>query len=514
MMRKAFILPLTLILLVVIIASCVRDSGSPPEKPNIFFFLVDDLGWEDTGVPMWTDSVENNRYLRTPNIARLAAEGMKFTQAYASSPVCSPTRTALMTGMNPARTHITNWIPGRGNHPADDQWLLIPHWRIKGLDHRDVTLPEVLKAAGYTTVHVGKAHLGEKGTMGADPRNLGFDYSVAASYRGGPGSYYVPYGRIHGPDSQMIDLEEFFPDSLYLNDALTVMALRLLDTLARHPEKPFYFNMWHYAVHAPIQGAPRLMDKYRLPGKTEAQVQYASMVESVDRSLGKILKKLNELGMADNTIVVFWSDNGGLVSHSGPPTTNYPLSSGKGSSHEGGYREPLIIRWPGKVTGGTVCDVPVITDDFFPTVLAMTGVRVPDTIRRHLDGTDITPLLLQTGGIERPHPLVWHYPHYWGWKALRVADSTITPFSAIREGDWKLIYTYEKGRCELYDLAEDIGEKHNLAKEKPDVAQKLCGDLRSVLQVMGAQTPIDRETGEAVGLPRWNDERLSIIDYL
>ena len=492
-----FILPLFLLM------SCTGRKKELPPSPNILFFLVDDLGWEDTEVPMWEDSVENNRYFHTPNIARLATEGMKFTQAYASSPVCSPTRTALMTGMNPARTHITNWIPGRGNHPAEDQWLLIPHWRIDGLGKEDVTLPEVLRAAGYTTVHIGKAHLGRKGSVGADPRNLGFDYSVAASYRGGPGSYYVPYGRIHGPDSQMIDLEEFFPDSLYLNDALTEMALRLLDTLAKHPEKPFYFNMWHYAVHAPIQGDPKLMDKYRLPGKTKAQVQYASMVESVDRSLGKILKKLKELGMEKNTIVIFFSDNGGLVSHSGPPTTNYPLSSGKGSSHEGGYREPLIIKWPGKVKGGTVCTTPVIADDFFPTILAMTGVRIPDTVRRHLDGTDITPLLLQTGTIVRPHPLVWHYPHYWGWKALREADSTITPFSAIREGDWKLIYTYETGRCELYNLAEDIGEKNNLVDKKGNVALKLCGDLRSILRMMGAQRPVDRETGEEVGWPEF-----------
>ena len=496
-----------LILFVVVVflfSSCRRGKKQVPEvKPNLLFFLVDDLGWEDTEVPMWKDSVENNRYFRTPNIARLAKEGMKFTQAYASSPVCSPTRTALMTGMNPARTHITNWIPGRGNRPAGDQRLLIPHWRIDGLGKQDVTLPELLRAAGYTTVHVGKAHLGRKGTPGANPRNLGFDYSVAASYRGSPGSYYVPYGRIHGPDSQMIDLEEFFPDSLYLNDALTEMALRLLDTLARHPEKPFYFNMWHYAVHAPIQGDPELMEKYRIPGKTRAQIQYASMVESVDRSLGKILKKLKDLGMEKNTIVVFFSDNGGLVSHSGPPTTNYPLCSGKGSSREGGYREPLIIKWPGKVKGGTVCTTPVIADDFFPTFLSMTGVRVPDTVRRHLDGKDITPLLLQEGPVTRSHPLVWHYPHYWGWKALREADSTITPFSAIREGDWKLIYTYETGRCELYNLAEDIGEKNNLADKEKDVTRLLCGDLRSVLQMMGAQTPIDRKSGKALGLPEY-----------
>ncbi len=492
---------LVIIMLGVFTFSCKRHVEE--KAPNIILFLVDDMGWEDSSVPFWKDSVDNNRYMRTTNISQLAKEGMKFTNAYAASPVCSPTRTSIMTGMNPAHTQITNWIPGRGNHPEADQKLLIPHWRINGLDQKDVTLPQILKDHGYVTAHIGKAHLGKKNTIGADPCNLGFDISIAASHRGGPGSYYVPYGDPTKNDNQMLDLKTFFPDSLYLNDALTIMALRTLDSLAKDPIRPFYLNMWHYAVHAPIQGDPELMDKYRVPGKRESQVQYASMIESTDHSLGRILDKLKKLGIEDNTIVIFMSDNGGLVSHSGPPTNNYPLSSGKGSSHEGGYREPMIVKWPGKVKPGTVCDVPVITDDFLPTILSMANVPLPDTLVSKLDGTDITPLLTQKGAIHRPHPLIWHYPHYWGWKELRVADTTITPFSAIRVGNWKLIYTYEKGQFELYNLEDDISEKYNLVKEKPDIARKLSNNLRKTLKQMDAQTPIDRDTGQPLPLPEY-----------
>ncbi len=501
-MKKKNLNLLIFILMTIFIFSCRRPVKE--KAPNIILFLVDDMGWEDSSVPFWKDTVDNNLYMRTSAIGHLAKEGMKFTNAYAASPVCSPTRTSIMTGKNPARTHITNWIPGRGNRPADDQMLLIPDWRIRGLDARDITLPRLLRQHGYTTVHIGKAHLGEKGTPGADPRNLGFDISIAASYRGAPGSYYVPYGDTAKNDRQMLDLEEFFPEGLYLNDALTDVALRTLDSLAGDAEKPFYLNMWHYAVHAPIQGDSALMDKYRIPGKREAQVHYASMIESTDHSLGRILAKLEQLGIEKNTIIIFMSDNGGLVSHSGPPTTNYPLASGKGSSREGGYREPMIVKWPGRVRPGTVCDVPVISDDFLPTILSMANIAVPDTMVAKLDGVDITPLLLQNKpDVERPHPLVWHYPHYWGWKGLREADTTITPFSAIREGRWKLIYTYEKGQVELYDLADDISETKNLATEKPEIARKLCGDLRKTLERMGAQTPIDRDTGKPLPLPEY-----------
>ncbi|NOY37378.1 MAG: sulfatase [Chlorobi bacterium] len=503
-MRRVVFLFLPGIFLTVFFLQCARkDAGDHKinDHPNIILFLVDDMGWQDSSEPFWKDTVANNRWFRTPNIVRLADEGMKFTNAYASSPVCSPTRTAILSGMNPAHSRITNWIPGEGNGPAEKQKFLVPDWRIDGLDHTFVSLPQLLNEAGYTTIHIGKAHFGRQGTEGADPHNLGFDISIAGNYRGQPGSYYVPYGDAKR-DSQMTDLKKYFNDSLYLSDALTDEALRMIDT-AVASGKPFFLNMAHYAVHTPIQGDRPQMEKYRNPGKNEFQVAYATMIESIDRSLGDILQKLQDLGIEKNTVLIFMSDNGGLVAHSGPPTTNYPLSSGKGSCREGGYREPMIVKWPGKVVPGSSCDLPVIAEDFFPTIVAMAGVKIPDTLVSKLDGTDLTPLLLQRGEITRPHPLVWHYPHYWANKHIRDADSTITPFSAIREGNWKLIYLYEKEQCELYNLAEDIGEQNNLTGDKPQLAKTMCTDLRNILQQMNAQTPVDRESGVQVPLPHY-----------
>jgi len=495
-----------ILLLSLLPAGCKREKirSDALSRPNIILFLVDDLGWEDTSVPFWTDTVPNNRWYQTPHISQLADEGMRFTRAYASSPVCSPTRTAILSGLNPAHTGITNWIPGEGDGPAEQQKFLVPEWRVKGLDRDILTLPQLLKEAGYYTIHIGKAHFGRKGTPGADPRNLGFDVSIAGNHRGQPGSYYVPYGSPER-DSQMVDLNRYYRDSLYLSDALTAEALRMIDTaLARG--KPFYLSFSHYAVHTPIQGDPERMDKYRRAGKNEFQVAYATMVESVDRSLGVLMKKLMERGIRDNTVLVFFSDNGGLVSHSGPPTTNYPLSSGKGSSREGGYREPLIIRWPGRIAAGSVCDVPVIAEDLFPTFARLAGIEPPDTVQQILDGTDITPLLLGGSNIDRPHPLVWHYPHYWANARIRQADSTITPFSAIREGDWKLIYLYEQEKCLLFNLGEDIGEQKDHSAEFPDITAGLCDQLAQLLREMNARTPVDRASGKPVPYPHFESE--------
>lgn len=470
------------------------------EHPNIILFLVDDMGWTDTSVPFWTDSTQNNKYQKTPGMERLAAAGMKFTNAYAASPVCSPTRTSLLTGKNPARSRITNWIPGRGNHPAEDQKYLIPEWNVRGLNGTDILLPKILQENGYNTAFIGKAHFGKEGTEGADPHNLGFDICIAGNHRGSPGSYYVPYGDVKR-DSQMIDLQEYFSDSLYLNEALTYEALRLIEKFTIDPTEPFFLDMSHYAVHTPIQGHPGLVEKFREEGKQEAQAQYASMIESMDWSLGKIMEKLDEKKIAGKTVILFMSDNGGLVSHSGPPTTNYPLSRGKGSSREGGYRVPMIICWPGVVEPGTVCHEPVISDDFFPTILHIAGIKNADKYNKDIDGKNLTPLLKQTNDFIRDNPLVWHYPHYWGWKELREADTTIKPFSAIRHGDWKLIYGYENGQVELYNLKNDIGEKKNLLEQNPEKADELCRELREYLISVKAQTPVDRETLKPVPYP-------------
>ncbi|MBE9510042.1 MAG: sulfatase-like hydrolase/transferase [Bacteroidetes bacterium] len=480
----------------------ILGSNDPEstEHPNIILFLVDDMGWTDTSVPFWTDSTQNNKYQKTPQMERLAAAGMKFTNAYAASPVCSPTRTSLLTGKNPARSRITNWIPGGGNHPAENQKYLIPEWNVRGLHRTDILLPKILKENGYNTAFIGKAHFGKEGTEGADPHNLGFDISIAGNHRGSPGSYYVPYGDAKR-DSQMIDLHEYFSDSLYLNEALTYKALRLIEKLNMDPTRPFFLDISHYAVHTPIQGHPGLVEKFREEGKQETQAQYASMIESVDWSLGKIMKKLEEENIAGKTVILFMSDNGGLVSHQGPPTTNYPLSSGKGSSREGGYRVPMIVYWPGVVEPGTVCHEPVISDDFFPTILHIAGIINADKYNENIDGKDLTPLLKQTDDFIRNNPLVWHYPHYWGWKGLRETDPTIKPFSAIRNGDWKLIYGYEKGRVELYNLKNDIGEKKNLLEQNREKADELCRELREYLISVKAQTPVDRETLKPVPYP-------------
>ena len=490
----------TVILLLIPGCRLESENQERTEHPNIILFLVDDMGWTDTSVPFWTDSTQNNKYQKTPEMERLAAVGMKFTNAYAASPVCSPTRTSLLTGKNPARSRITNWIPGRGNHPAEDQKHLIPEWNVDGLNGSDNLLPKILQKNGYNTAFIGKAHFGKEGTKGADPSNLGFDISIAGNHRGSSGSYYVPYGDAK-KDSQMIDLQEYFSDSLYLNEALTYEALRLINKFTMDPTKPFFLDMSHYAVHTPIQGHPGLVEKFREEGKQEAQAQYASMIESMDWSLGKIMGKLEKEDIADNTVILFMSDNGGLASHSGPPTTNYPLSSGKGSSREGGYRVPMIVYWPGVVKPGTVCFEPVISNDFFPTILHIAGIKNADIYNKDIDGQDLTPLLKQTNNFVREKALIWHYPHYWGWKELRETDTTIKPFSAIRHGDWKLIYGYENGKVELYNLKNDIGEKENLLEQNPEKADKLCRELREYLISVKAQTPVNRETLKPVPYP-------------
>lgn len=403
-----------------------RDDPESTEHPNIILFLVDDMGWTDTSVPFWTDSTQNNRYQKTPQMERLAAAGMKFTNAYTASPVCSPTRTSLLTGKNPARSRITNWIPGEGTHPVEDQKHLIPEWNVDGLNGSDNLLPKILQENGYKTAFVGKAHFGKEGTEGADPHNLGFDISIAGNHRGSPGSYYVPYGDLKR-DSQMIDLQEYFSDSLYLNEALTYEALRLIEKLSRDPTRPFFLDMSHYAVHTPIQGHPALVEKFRREDKLEAQAQYASMIESMDWSLGKIMEKLEEENIA--------------------------------------------------------------------------GIIDADKYNEDIDGKDLTPLLKQTNDFERDNPLVWHYPHYWAWKGLRDADTTIKPFSAIRDGDWKLIYGYDNRRVELYNLKNDIGEKNNLLKQNPEKANELCRELREYLISVKAQTPVNRETLKPVPYP-------------
>ncbi len=469
------------------------------ESPNIILFLVDDMGWTDTSVSFGKTISDNNRYQKTPNMEKLAEQGVKFTNAYSASPVCSPTRCSILTGKNPARSQITNWIPGQTNDvPESEQKLFIPDWNVNGLQANSITFPKILQEHGYTTAHIGKAHFGLEGTSGADPKQLGFDYNIAGHHAGHPASYYYPYGK-EGSHYQVPGLEEFAKDSLYLTDALSIKANQLLEQFSKE-KKPFFLNLAHYAVHTPIQEHKQLVSQFIQEGKTETQAKYASMVASMDNSLGAIMSKLDELKIADNTIIIFMSDNGGLVTHAGHPTTNTPLSDGKGTCREGGIRVPMMIKWPGIVQAGSQCNEPVISDDLFPTILQMAGIS-PKPYIKDIDGKDLYPLLTAQGKFKRPKGLCFHYPHYWAWKGLRDTYPSIKPFSAIRMGKWKLCYGYEDEKAELFNLDLDISEQNNLLEQEPEIAEKLCTQLRSYLQSVKAQTPVNRKTGKALDYP-------------
>ncbi|WP_321516628.1 sulfatase [Marinifilum fragile] len=484
----------------VLLSGACTSTSKTESSPNIILFLVDDMGWTDTSVPFGKTATPNNKYQKTPNMELMAQQGIKFTNAYAASPVCSPTRCSILTGKNPARSQITNWIPGQGNDvPESEQKLFIPDWNINGLTAADITFPKILREHGYTTAHIGKAHFGKAGTSGADPKQLGFDYNIAGHHAGHPASYYYPYGK-EDSGYKVPDMEEFAKDSLYLTDALTVKATQLIEKLSNE-KKPFFLNFAHYAVHTPIQEHKELVQQFIQEGKTEAEAKYASMVASMDNSLGAVMNKLNELKIADNTIIIFMSDNGGLVTHAGHPTTNAPLSDGKGTCREGGIRIPMMVKWAEKVKPGTQCDEPVCSDDFFPTILQMAGIS-PEAFLETIDGKDLTPLLTGKGSFDRPEGLCFHYPHYWAWKGLRDIYPSIKPFSSIRMGKWKLCYGYENEKAELFDLENDIAEKHNLIDEHPEIAKKLCTQLRSYLKSVDAQTPVDRHSGKSLAFPK------------
>lgn len=482
--------------LIVILGLQAACANHKTQQPNIILFLVDDMGWTDTSVQFYDRLLENNKFFKTPNMEILASQGMIFSNAYASSPVCSPTRVSIMTGMNPARTKITNWIPGEGsNENSVFQRHELPNWKQAGLVNSPSLLPVALKQVGYKTIHIGKAHFGEKGKEGADPSNLGFQVNIGGSHSGHPASYYPPYGE---PDHshKVSGLSGQAEQNLYLNDALTQAALQQIEIAAKS-EEPFFMNMAHYALHTPIQGDTSLIENYIRPDKNRAQQHYATMVESMDNSLGSIMVKLKELGIDQSTIIIFASDNGGLATHAGPPTTNYPLNSGKGTSREGGVRVPFIVKWPNSVMPGTSSAEPVISHDIYPTVLKMAGVPVS---LDSLDGWDLTKTL-QGAQKSRQRPLYWHYPHYWAGAGLRNKFPEIMPFSAIRNGDYKLIYSYDSEIVELYNIKKDIGETNNLALTRPEVAEQLCNELSQYLISVDAQTPVNRNSGQPVALP-------------
>jgi arylsulfatase A-like enzyme len=490
-------------------------SADPVKKPNIIMFLVDDMGWQDTSVPFWTTKTPFNERYHTPSMEKLAREGMMFTQAYASC-VCSPTRVSLISGMNAASHRVTNWTLEK-DKPVDGKSdiLTYPDWNMNGVQPVDTIphsvcatmLPRLLKENGYFTIHCGKAHYGAFGTPSADPLNCGFDVNIAGHAAGGPGSYLGTenFGNSekggYSPPWGVPGLEKYHGDSIFLTEALTREALKTLDRV-KTTGKPFYLYMSHYAVHIPLYADQRFYSKYLDMGLDESEARYASMIEGMDKSLGDIMDYLDRNGLADNTIILFMSDNGGfsLRPRAGElHTHNKPLNSGKGSAYEGGIREPMIVKWPGKVHPATKCSDYLICEDFFPTILEMAGIKKYSTIQT-IDGKSFVPMLLQKGSTARGRDLFWNFPNNWGPTGPGIGAT-----STIRSGDWKLIYFYEDSHFELYDISNDIGELHNLAAQQKARVSEMAVRLGKFLREVRAQRPSYKSSGKTVP---WPDEVL------
>ena len=450
---------------------CTVDS-TKKHPLNFIVILVDDLGWTDL-------SCYGSQYYETPNIDRLASQGVRFSSAYAACAVCSPTRAAVLTGRYPARVGVTDWIRAnfqRGGKPAPEQKLpeyvgsssqeLLcprnPFW----METDEVTLAEALKPAGYVSCHVGKWHLGMEDWY---PEKQGFDFNIGGCDFGQPPSYFDPYYR---------EKQGYIPtlkprrEGEYLTDRENDEAVNFI---RENRDSSFFLYMAHYAVHTPIQAKNDLIARYKTKKPTNHNNPvYAAMVHSVDEAVGRIMSTLDELNLTNNTVIIFTSDNGGLIG----PTNNTPLRAGKGYPYEGGIRVPLIIHWHSVVEPGSVCDEPVTSVDYFPTIMGAAGVKIPSGLT--IDGENLLPVLTQTGSLKRD-AIYWHFPHY------RQRD--IVPYSIIRAGDWKLIKRYEGKTFELFKLDDDLGEKNDLSKQIPEKVRELDARLTTWLKETGAKLP-------------------------
>lgn len=506
-------------------------NGQSGKRMNVIFFLVDDMGWSDVGY-------EGSKFYETPNIDQFAKQGMRFSQAYAACSVCSPSRASILTGEYPARLHLSDYLPGRLNKPFQKLENAVT---LQHLPYDQPTLPEVLKENGYHTAIFGKWHLGEDTDS---TKRQGFELHVPDWNKGWPNeTYFSPYG--------MKGLEGGQPGE-YLTDRLTDEALKWVTT---NKDQPFFLYLAHFAVHDPIQGRGDLVVKYDqkleqekkagdlphgpryilegnpddqnpltrsnlttllgqkdyqgfslLPNRTvkikqrQDNTQFAAMVESTDESLGRVLAKLKELGIADNTIVIFFSDNGGMSGanffnprriisrdelNKAYATSNLPLRGGKGWLYEGGVREPLIIYWPNQSRNGTVCDVPVVSTDFYSTILDMLGLYPLTHKEDGMDGMSLVPLLKadQTGAAKiADRPIYWHYPHYSNHGAQ-------SPCGAVRYGDYKLIEYYENNAVQLFDIKNDSAEQNDLASVQPAKVEELRTLLHNWRKSVNADMP-------------------------
>ena len=451
---------------------CICSAASA-KQTNFVFFLVDDMGWADV-------SCFGSKFHETPNIDRLAASGMKFTNGYAACPVCSPTRASILTGRHPVRVDITDWIPGASARNSK----LLPVRDRSNLALEEVTIAEVLKENGYQTFFAGKWHLGNKGHW---PTDQGFDFNIGGNSKGSPpGGYYAPWTN---PTLKSKEKGE------YLTERLTDESIRFID--GHDKDKPFLLYLSYYNVHTPVQPYKKRVGHYEAKAKKmfvkpsppikehdgvsrsrQDNPAFASMVAAVDDSVGALMDKLAATGLDKNTVVVFFSDNGGLCTLRRPGSTcNLPLRAGKGWLYEGGVREPTIVRAPGVTTAGSISDTPIVSMDFFPTMLELADL--PQQPGIHADGKSIVPLL--KGKSIDSRELYWHYPHYHG--------STWKPGASIRDGDWKLIAFYHYENVELYNLANDPGEQNDLSKSNPAKVRELSAKLAKWQKQMKAKMP-------------------------
>ena len=446
----------------------ILSGGAYAKKPNFVFFLVDDLGYMDIA------AYNPGTFYKTPNVDRIANEGMRFTNGYAANPVCSPTRYSIMTGKYPTRVDATNFFSGRRGGkfnpaPLNDRMPL-----------REITIAEAMREGGYKTFFAGKWHLGP--TEEFWPTKQGFDINRGGWKHGGPwfgGKYFSPYGNPRlkdGPKGEHLPIRLANETAKFIED---------------NKDGQFFAYLSFYSVHTPLLGPKRLVEKYKVEaakitgeefgpeeqvvGNKPRRVRilqkhavYAAMMESMDKAVGMVLKKLDDLGLADNTAIMFMSDNGGLSTSEGSPTSNLPLRGGKGWLYEGGIREPYMVKWPGVTKPKSVCDEPVISTDFYPTILEMADM--PAQPKNHMDGMSLSPLLKQSGSLNRK-ALFWHYPHY--------SNQGGFPGGAVRVGDWKLIERYEDGRVHLYNLASDIGERKDVAKQNADRVNSMRKQLHA-----------------------------------
>lgn len=444
-----------------------------PPRPNIVLIVADDLGWADLGC-YGADLHE------TPRLDRLAKQSVRFSQAYSPSPVCTPTRAAILTGKHPARLHMTIWREASANPPTDR--ALLPPVARGDLPHDEITLAEALADAGYFTAHVGKWHLGDAAGF---PEAHGFDFHVGGNHWGAPATHFFPFkAQAHGEKRYVPGLEWSQPGD-YLADRLTDVAIEVVE---RAKDRPFFLNLWHYAVHTPIE-APAADVKHfesRLdPALRHQNAVYAAMVKNLDDNVGRVLDALDAAGLAEDTIVIFTSDNGGFINAPSrqpnmPVTSNHPLRSGKGSLYEGGIRVPLMVRWPGVTPEGETSSAPVTLTDLYRTVRELAGIEARLDPAQQADGASFAAQLKDPGAKADRDSLAWHYPHYY---------PTNTPSSAIRRGRWKLIEYYEDDRVELYDLTADLGETHDLAASQPARAAELRSELQHWLRGVDAQMP-------------------------